>query len=194
MHGQTSSAVPPCLEATTLPTHRLPSQSVFLREIYVRDYFVRRVPRGPILSDAVSVGIPPSPALFASCFPFSSLHRFIRYCNVKPDCPRCQRFCAQARKISPHCPYAFRKPFRAFCVFVIENRIFRRFSPFFRNEKSRKKLKHLLFYQYITPPPIVIDTLFDICWFSNTFILRNCSKTADVRRILSYKDDILMIY
>ena len=194
MHGQTSSAVPPCLEATTLPTHRLLSQSVFLREIYVRDYFVRRVPRGPILSDAVSVGIPPSPALFASCFPFSSLHRFIRYCNVKPDCPRCQRFCAQARKISSRFPCTFRKPFLAFCVFVIENRIFRRFSPFFRNEKSRKKLKYLLFYQYITPPPIVIDTLFDMCCFSNTFILRNCSKKADVRRILSYKDDILMIY
>ena len=139
MHGQTSSAVPPCLEATTLPTHRLLSQSVFLREIYVRDYFVRRVPRGPILSDAVSVGIPPSPALFASCFPFSSLHRFIRYCNVKPDCPRCQRFCAQARKISSRFPCTFRKPFLAFCVFVIENLIFSAVFPFFSQRKKGEK-------------------------------------------------------
>lgn len=69
-------AVPPYLKRLTASSHRPPTRSVFLRENYVRNYFVRLGPRGPILSNTVSVGIPPSPTLYRSyvCFlPFNGL-------------------------------------------------------------------------------------------------------------------------
>lgn len=69
-------AVPPYLKRLTASSHRPPTRSVFLRENYVRNYFVRLGPRGPILSNTVSVGIPPSPTLYRSCvcfLPFNGL-------------------------------------------------------------------------------------------------------------------------
>lgn len=69
-------AVPPYLKRMTASSHRPPTRSVFLRENYVRNYFVRLGPRGPILSNTVSVGIPPSPTLYRSCvcfLPFNGL-------------------------------------------------------------------------------------------------------------------------